>query len=167
MRQSTPSPSSPVGRENENRLAAGAAPNPHGQASAPATSALEAMRELERLSPFDRRVRLLLVIGGEARAEVSSGSIMKGHIEEAIFENLLPGFVECVGKSFGRPPTPQPTGTEVALAEAKRHIGILTRFYIDNPAWVRAAEDARAFISGTPQASNAEAKQNPHSGATP
>lgn len=46
--------------------------------------------------------------------------------------------------------TPSPTGTELALAEAKRHIAILIRFWMDNPAWTKAAEDARAFIAGVP-----------------
>ncbi len=31
------------------------------------------------------------------------------------------------------------------LAEAKRHIETLTAFYMDNIAWTRACEEARAF----------------------
>ena len=53
-------------------------------------------------------------------------------------------------------PTPSPTGTELALDEAKRHIAILTAFWMDNAAWTKAANDARAFISGVPRAALAE-----------
>lgn len=48
------------------------------------------------------------------------------------------------------PLTPSPTGTELALEAAKRHIATLTTFWMDNPEWEKAANDARAFISGVP-----------------
>ena len=51
------------------------------------------------------------------------------------------------------PRTPSPTGTELALDEAKRHIVALTAFWMDNPEWTKAANEARAFISGVPTSS--------------
>lgn len=45
-----------------------------------------------------------------------------------------------------QPPLAQ--AAQLALVEALRHIDTLTRFYIDNPAWMRAAEEARAFSAG-------------------
>ncbi len=48
------------------------------------------------------------------------------------------------------PPTPSPTGTELALDEAKRHITILTSYWMESPGWTDAANDARTFISGVP-----------------
>lgn len=50
-------------------------------------------------------------------------------------------------------PTPSPTGTELALAEAKRHIGKLAAYFMDNAAWVRDSDAARNFIGGVPSPS--------------
>lgn len=52
--------------------------------------------------------------------------------------------------SVADPATPSPTGTELALDEAKRHITTLTRFWMDNSGWHEAAEAARAFVEGIP-----------------
>lgn len=48
-------------------------------------------------------------------------------------------------------PTPSPSGTEIALEEAKQHIAKLTAFFMENPDWAQAAVDARAFISNVPR----------------
>jgi hypothetical protein len=50
-----------------------------------------------------------------------------------------------------------------ALDEAKRHIEVLTTFFMDNVLWVRAAEDARAFIKGL---STAERERQDYTGVT-
>lgn len=47
-------------------------------------------------------------------------------------------------------PTPSPTATELALAEAVGHIALLTAFWMETPGWTRAAEAAREFIGGVP-----------------
>lgn len=47
--------------------------------------------------------------------------------------------------------TPSPTGTELALAEARRHIDVLCRFVMDNERWVRVSNEAFAFIGGKPK----------------
>lgn len=58
---------------------------------------------------------------------------------------------DIVGDALAEPPTPSPTGTELALAEAKRHIDVLCRFVMDNERWVRVSNEAFAFIGGKPK----------------
>jgi hypothetical protein len=57
------------------------------------------------------------------------------------------------------PPTPSPSGTEQALETAKQHIAKLITFWMENPGWEKAANDARAFLAGIPRPSHPDTRQ--------
>ena len=49
---------------------------------------------------FDDRVTVSLRMKGRIMAEVSSGSVVAGQSEEALFQYFLPDFLDVLGKSF-------------------------------------------------------------------